>query len=101
MYITLLEAKKHLNIDEDFHEDDAYLTSLITVAENVVIKHLDKEGNKMSLFGGQNCPPNIKQATLMLIGHFYSNRESTTYASNMEIPLGYKYLLSLDIKDSF
>lgn len=30
--VSLKEAKKHLNIDEDFVEDDGYITSLITVA---------------------------------------------------------------------
>lgn len=30
--ISLKEAKKHLNIEDDFTEDDVYITSLITVA---------------------------------------------------------------------
>jgi DNA packaging protein, QLRG family len=29
MFVTLKEAKKHLNIDDDFTDDDAYITTLI------------------------------------------------------------------------
>ena len=36
MYVTLDEAKKHLNIDADFNDDDAYITSLIEVSEDSV-----------------------------------------------------------------
>ena len=36
MYVTLDEAKKHLNVDADFTDDDAYITSLIEVSEDSV-----------------------------------------------------------------
>lgn len=36
MYITLSEAKKHLQIDSSFTDDDAYITALIEVAEDSV-----------------------------------------------------------------
>nr|DAV98938.1 MAG TPA: hypothetical protein [Caudoviricetes sp.] len=29
MFVTLKEAKKHLNIDNGFTDDDAYITTLI------------------------------------------------------------------------
>lgn len=41
MYITLNQAKKHLQIDESFTEDDNYILMLITVAEDSVSQHLD------------------------------------------------------------
>ena len=34
MYIKLSDVKKHLNIDDYFTDDDAYLTALIEVAED-------------------------------------------------------------------
>lgn len=40
MYITLDEAKKHLNVESDFTEDDSYITSLIEVAEAKVAAEL-------------------------------------------------------------
>lgn len=41
MYITLQEAKKHLQIDADFTDDDNYIITLIQVAEDSVAQHLD------------------------------------------------------------
>ena len=41
MYVTLEQAKKHLNIDSDFNEDDDYIMQLINVAEIAVEKHID------------------------------------------------------------
>ena len=36
MYITVDEAKKHLNIDASFKDDDNYISDLIVVAEDAV-----------------------------------------------------------------
>ena len=41
MYITINQAKKHLQIDESFKEDDEYILMLIKVAEDSVSQHLD------------------------------------------------------------
>lgn len=41
MYITLNQIKKHLNIDENFDDDNVYLTELLEVAEDVVQEHID------------------------------------------------------------
>ena len=41
MYIYLEDAKHHLNIDQDFQDDDMYIASLIEVAERVVEKDID------------------------------------------------------------
>lgn len=100
MFITLEEAKKHLNIDSDFTEDDTYITNLINVAEIAVFKHIDDndvieteedgEGNET-----QTIPSPLKQAMLLLIGTMYANREPVSYTSTSEVPLSYNYLLSL------
>jgi hypothetical protein len=41
MYIDLKTVKKHLQIDEDYLDDDSYLLMLISVAEDTVATHLD------------------------------------------------------------
>jgi Phage gp6-like head-tail connector protein len=41
MYVDLKTVKKHLQIDEDYLDDDAYLLMLISVAEDSVATHLD------------------------------------------------------------
>ena len=42
MYVTLESAKKHLNLDDSFNDDDSYITLLIQAAEDAVSKHIDK-----------------------------------------------------------
>ena len=49
MYIQLYQVKKHLNIDEDFRDDDEYLMSLVEVAEKVVEKNIDTSYLKMGM----------------------------------------------------
>lgn len=38
MFVTLQIAKKHLNIDDSFKDDDNYILSLIKVSEDAVSK---------------------------------------------------------------
>lgn len=94
MYVTLEEIKKHLNIEANFNEDDKYLVHLAQVAQLVVEKHIDD--NLDALNQGGEFPPPLKQAMLLFIGDLYANRESTSFgATPNELPLSYRYLLSL------
>lgn len=94
MYIQLYQVKKHLNIDEDFHNDDEYLMSLVEVAEKVVEKNIDTS-LKLLEDGDGFIPAPLIQAMLLLIGNFYANRESVAFASSSEVPLSYNYLIDL------
>jgi len=94
MYLTLDKAKKHLNIDTDFIEDDNYIMSLIEVAENVVERHIGY--NLSDKLDDDGClPKGLEHAMLLMIGTFYNSRESVTFGSGSELPLGYNYLLDL------
>lgn len=90
MYITLAEAKKHLNIDTVFTDDDTYIQSLINVAENVVQQHIDVELSSFEVL-----PSPLKQAMLLLIGNYYANRESVTFGAATPLPHAYQYLIAL------
>lgn len=94
MYLQLYQIKKHLNIDESFHEDDEYLVDLAKVAENAIQKHIDMELSLLEDKDG-TIPMPIIQAMLLMIGSFYAKRESIGFANSTEVPLGYEYLLSL------
>lgn len=94
MYIQLYQVKKHLNIDEDFHDDDEYLMSLVEVAEKVVEKNIDTNLKKLE-DGDGFIPSPLIQAMLLLIGNFYANRESVAFASTSEVPQSYNYLIDL------
>lgn len=94
MYVTLNHAKKHLNIDADYKDDDTYIISLLLAAESAVERHID---NKLSLYvdecGELEAP--LKQAILLLVGNLYANREPVAYNSAVEVPISFNYLLDL------
>lgn len=94
MYITLSLAKKHLNIDTSFTEDDEYIISLIQVAEDAVAKN-ENIALKDMIEGGE-LPPSIIHSILLLVGNLYNNREATRYSVASEIPYTYKYLVNLN-----
>lgn len=94
-YLNLDLIKKHLNIDEDFHDDDDYLEALGDVVEEITEKHIDVSLKTLTADNNGKIPTPLKQAMLLLLGTYYNNRENVAFASSSEIPLSYSYLLSL------
>ena len=94
-YLNLDLIKKHLNMDESFHDDDSYLEALGDVVEEVTEKHIDVSLKKLTAENNGKIPTPLKQAMLLLLATYYSNRENIAFASSSEIPLSYSYLLSL------
>lgn len=92
MYIDTVILKKHLNIDEFFVDDDEYLKALCLAAENAVENHISRPLSEITDESGQ-LPPAVNHAILLLVGHFYNNRESVAFANAAVIPLAYEYLL--------
>ena len=93
MYIKLSDVKKHLNIEDYFTDDDAYLTALIEVAEDAVSQHLDIALDDLQVEG--KLPSAIYQAMLLMIGNLYTNREPTAYTQVTKVPYTMEYLLGL------
>lgn len=93
MYLTLEMAKKHLQVDKDFKDDDLYILDLITVAEDSVEKHLNIALDEIQ--EGGILPPSIIHAMLLMIGNLYANREPVSYGTVARIPYSYEYLISL------
>ncbi len=91
MYITLEQAKPHLNIDPSYTGDDKYIADLIEVSEVVVSKEIGIELSELEEDGVIPAP--LRQAILLMVGNFYANREPVAFASSSEIPLSYKYLV--------
>ncbi len=96
MYLTIDDMKKHLNVDHD--EDDAYILSLIDVAEDSIATWLNRP---LSDFVDPHedgvCPralkPSIVHAIRLLVGTWYASRESVTFGSASELPNGVAFLL--------
>lgn len=87
-YITLTEAKKQLNIDETFTDDDVYIQSLIDVSLLAVMNHIHSSIETFSVL-----PLSIKHACLLLIGNLYANREPVAFNSCVTVPYTLDYLL--------
>lgn len=93
-YLDLDTIKRHLNLDLSFTQDDEYLEALADTAEQIVEKHLDNDLGSIIYQCNDTLPAPIKHAMLLLIGNFYMNRESISFASNSSLPLSYEYLLA-------
>ena len=92
MYIDTVILKKHLNIDESFMDDDEYIKALCLAAEQAVENHIARQLSEIVDERGR-LPSSVRHAILLLVGHFYANRESVSFASASDIPLAYEYLL--------
>ena len=93
MYISLDTAKKHLNIESGFTEDDNYITGLISMAEQAVRVHVNEDFDNLATSGG-TIPAPLSQAMLLMIGNMYQNREPLGL-KNAELPYNYRYLIDL------
>lgn len=93
-YLNLNILKKHLNIDEFFHDDDMYIAQLGTMAEQMVASDLDADLSEIACNNDGHLPLPILHAMMLLVGNMYQNREGVAFASATEIPHSYEYLLS-------
>ena len=106
-FLTLAEAKKHLNIESYFVEDDSYISSLIEVSF-LSIKNLcnnttwedtpgyitDSNTFADITVSGSTIPLPIKHATLLMVGNLYANREPVSFSSATVIPYTIAYLIA-------
>lgn len=83
--VTLQQVKDHLRIVGD--EEDDYLAHLIQVAQGSI------ENDLRRTFEGE-VPPPVQHAALLLIGHWYANREDVAPGAMTELPRASRALLS-------
>lgn len=95
MYVSLDAAKKHLNIEEDYHEDDQYIMGLIEAAEQAVRVHTnDGELDEIAEKHGGCLPNPLLHAMLLMVGNLYQNRE-VVGPRTVTLPYNYEYLIDL------
>lgn len=94
-HLTLKLIKEHLNLDNDFTLDDAYLTSLGDVVETVVERHIDDSFTYLASTNGGKLPTPLIQAMLLLLGTYYANREHIAFNANYEVGNSYTFLIDL------
>lgn len=94
-HLTLKLIKEHLNLDNDFTLDDAYLTNLGDVVETVVERHIDDSFVYLANANHGKLPTPLIQAMLLLLGTYYSNREHIAFNANYEVGNSYTFLIDL------
>lgn len=97
IYIDLDTIKKHLNLDQDFTDDDDYLYQLSEAALTAVENHIDTPLTYYVDDDGR-LDSALVQAALLLIANFYENRESVAFAQAYRVPHGFEYLLNQYIR---
>lgn len=93
-YITLEEAKRHLNIEAEFTDDDTYIDSLIVAAEGKVAEDVLQPLEELEDEQGA-IPAPLRQAILLQVGDFYASREDTVYGVTVHSTGAYRALIGL------
>lgn len=94
-YVDLQLAKRHLNMEESYVEDDEYISGLIEAAEAVVEKDICDRLDTLAQGNGGKLPAPLRQCILLMVGQFYANREPIAFAKSAEVPLSYRHLILL------
>lgn len=92
--IPLELAKKHLNLDDDYTEDDEYILGLVAAAKGAVEKALNASLDRLAEENGGEVPMAIIQAILLMVGNWYQNREITG-SKVAALPYNFEYLINL------
>lgn len=78
-YVTLQDIKKQCNVDDDFTDDDNYLTLLGAAAQKVVENDICYSLEELEDENGE-IPADIRCCILLVAASMYKNRE-------MEVPV--------------
>ena len=92
--IPLELAKKHLNLDDDYTEDDEYILGLVAAAKGAVEMALNASLDRLAEENGGEVPMAIIQAILLMVGNWYQNREITG-SKVAALPYNFEYLINL------
>lgn len=93
-YITLEQAKHHLNVDSEFTADDDYIEGLIEAAQEVVSKYIDYPLPQLE-DENRELPKSLIHAMLLWLGTQYSIRESVSASSITAVPQSFELLCDL------
>lgn len=92
--LDLARVKLHLRLDGD--EEDSIVTGYIEAAKAHVAMHCDRVLVETDPIGPEEMglTPDVEQAILLLVGHWYANREAVvTGTISTAVPLAVERLL--------
>lgn len=85
--ITVEDVKTHLRVDGN--AEDSYLGALIGAAAEYIEK-------RTGVIHDADYPLTLKHAGLLIIGHWYANREAVSDAPATEVPLAFRMLIDIN-----
>ncbi|CAM0041600.1 head-tail adaptor Ad1 [Vibrio phage K394] len=98
-FVTLEEIRQQCYLDEFDMSEDRYLTLIGSAA----IKHVQNYTNRVLYKSPDDVPvdsenalmwsDDIKMGVLLLIGHFYENRENSSSVKVHDIPFGFHAMI--------
>ncbi len=91
--LVSLELVKQAVRADDFDQDDALLSHYRDTAVDVVVRRTNRSLNELLELGGDDLPPALRQAVLLLVGHWYNQREDATIGQMNSIPMGFEALV--------
>lgn len=81
-------------MDEDFHDDDAYLTHLGEVAEEMIAQEIDSPLDEIVAQNKGQLPKPLQQAMLLYVDYLYGGTRGSDN-SNPEIPTAILHMCTL------
>lgn len=84
MIITIAEMKTHLRVLED--DEDAYIAGLILQSQTAA------EDYCRVLFN-ESAPPTVRLAIMLMVSHYYDNRDNTDKQAYVTMRLAFENLL--------
>jgi uncharacterized phage protein (predicted DNA packaging) len=92
--IDLARLKSHLKVDGD--EEDSLIAGYFEAAKTHVAMHCDRELVEIAPVepAQMGLTPDVEQAILLLVGHWYANREGVAMGTiSTVVPLAVERLL--------
>ena len=89
-------VKRHLNVEQDFTDDDKLIEAYADAAEARVAKELCTTVSGLADIGGVGeLPEPLRQAILLITGQYYNYREEVTDAQTRPLEQGAWHLMQL------
>lgn len=90
-YVSLELAKRHLNVESIYEDDDLYIEFIIGAAENAVSKDICENLKDIESEPGK-LPNSLVFAILLQVGDYYSNRETVAFGCTVKALPAYEKL---------
>ena len=92
-FVTVDELKHQMNVDMDWHGDDAYIEAIGTAAEDMVEQLVNTPLEELVASEGE-LPPTIKHAIKIVSDYFYAVQRGSN-ANDGELPESVYTMLKL------